>query len=259
MSKNGEILLSFFSRAIFWRKIVFFQWGDRLQTPPQHPTPAGCLSFLKKSSSEVPEGAGALGKKMPQGLQRPLQSTQIIGVPTSEFFKCAFGPLSSHPFSLILPPSFPFRPCPLSLTRGEFWFGHPYDLNACEQKKVGLPRSSRRRFLLCGRMTDISRSGITAGFFHTAGAETNDFLNGGDPTAVLVSTVKVYISAPDPKPLLARFSGHTPRYLVFLSRDDFFPRHVSPRIGSKHEIRIKTRPSWKFQPLWPVHPRAGHF
>ena len=32
----------------------------------------------------------------------------------SEFFECALGPLSSHPFSLVLPPSFPFRTCPLS-------------------------------------------------------------------------------------------------------------------------------------------------
>ena len=46
-------------------------------------------------------------------LGRPLKSTYIIGVPKSEFFECAFGPLSSHPFPLILA-SFPFRSCPLS-------------------------------------------------------------------------------------------------------------------------------------------------
>ena len=45
---------------------------------------------------------------------RPLKSTKIRGVPKSEFFECDFGPLSSHPFSLIFPPSFPFRPCSLS-------------------------------------------------------------------------------------------------------------------------------------------------
>ena len=45
---------------------------------------------------------------------RPLKSTKIRGVPKSEFFECFFGPLASHPFSLIFPPSFPFRPCSLS-------------------------------------------------------------------------------------------------------------------------------------------------
>ena len=45
---------------------------------------------------------------------RPLKSTQIRGVPKSEFFECAFGPLSSHPFFLVLPLPFPFRPYSLS-------------------------------------------------------------------------------------------------------------------------------------------------
>ena len=34
---------------------------------------------------------------------RPLKSSSIIGVPKSEFFECAFGPLSSHPFPLLFP------------------------------------------------------------------------------------------------------------------------------------------------------------
>ena len=40
---------------------------------------------------------------------RPLKSTKIRGVPKSEFFECDFGPLSSHPFSLIFPPLFPLQ------------------------------------------------------------------------------------------------------------------------------------------------------
>ena len=45
---------------------------------------------------------------------KPMKSTEIIGVPKSEFFECAFGPVSSHPFTLTFPPSFPFKPCSLS-------------------------------------------------------------------------------------------------------------------------------------------------
>ena len=44
-------------------------------------------------------------------LWKPLKT---IGVPKSEFFECTFGPPSSHPFSLIFPPSLPFRSCSLS-------------------------------------------------------------------------------------------------------------------------------------------------
>ena len=58
------------------------------------------------------------------------------GATKSEFFECAFGPLSSHPFSLILSPSFPFRPCslshlplypPLCESRKPPKFGYPSD------------------------------------------------------------------------------------------------------------------------------------
>ena len=56
---------------------------------------------------------------------------------------CAFGPLSSHPFSLIFPPSFSFKPCslshhfsplhhppfiPLFVTPGKLRFRYPSDL-----------------------------------------------------------------------------------------------------------------------------------
>ena len=76
-------------------------------------------------------------------LARTLKSTQIRRVPKSEFFECTFGPLSSHPFSLIFPPSFPFRPCSLShhssplhtslfippfLSPGKLRFRYPSDL-----------------------------------------------------------------------------------------------------------------------------------
>ena len=48
------------------------------------------------------------------GFERPLKNTYIIGVPESKFFKSVFGTFSSYSSCLIFPPSFPFRPCPLS-------------------------------------------------------------------------------------------------------------------------------------------------
>ena len=78
----------------------------------------------------------------PQDLGRTLKSTWIRGVPKSEFFERAFAPLSSHPFSLISPSSFPFGPCSVSrhfsplhlplyppfLTPGKLRFRYPSDL-----------------------------------------------------------------------------------------------------------------------------------
>ena len=70
------------------------------------------------------------------------KSTQIRRVPKSEFFECAFGPLSSHPFSLISPPLSPASPVhfpttsplftfpfiPPFLTPGKLRFRYPSDL-----------------------------------------------------------------------------------------------------------------------------------
>ena len=57
-------------------------------------------------------------------VQRPLKSTKNHRGTKSEFFVCAFEPLSSHRFCLMLPPSFRFRPVPsptpLSLLTSHF-------------------------------------------------------------------------------------------------------------------------------------------
>ena len=126
-------------------------WGHgNTTTPPPNPGWGGDLEVRGGGGSwyscgpgggggwyfRVPRGGGRGmpvrglgGTALPMGIPPPRPPSSPLKLPEnslatkrwlnhrgtkSEFFECAFGPLSSHPFSIILPLSCPLRPCPLS-------------------------------------------------------------------------------------------------------------------------------------------------
>ena len=114
---------------------------------------------IPEQIGKIPEKSGKGPKKDKKGRTSPDRETPPFETPPfetprlaaldaspgtkeHESFKCAFGPLSSHPFSLIIPPSslqalftlpqlLPSSPPPLAplfLTPGELRFRYPSDL-----------------------------------------------------------------------------------------------------------------------------------
>ena len=111
----------------------------------------------------------------------------------------------------------------------------------------------------------------TAGFSYRAGAETppptfeklSEFLSERfsqrwiPKPQFLYPLLRLGSQLRIPRPLFFLVFRFSPLFLVFVSGDKFLLRHLSPKLGSQHQLRLKTPPSFWARPHGGIPGRWG--